>query len=129
MRTTLSLLASVLFIGAAHSESASSMPGMGHHYHHDATEQLTEDKPSEALTEYRVALKLSPNRLNGLLSAGEAAEMAKQPAEARSFNLAAAQQSSGGAHRQAARGGACGYEISAFRGGKFVPTVISGLVS
>src|ERR1700733_15170863 len=46
---------------------------------------LLENKPEEALTEYRVALKLSPNRLNGLLSAGEAAEQAKKPEEARAF--------------------------------------------
>ncbi len=53
---------------------------------------LLQHKPEEALTEYRMALKLSPNRLNGLLSAGEAAEQAKQPEEARAFYNAAAQQ-------------------------------------
>jgi tetratricopeptide (TPR) repeat protein len=31
-------------------------------------------KPKEALAEYEVALKLSPNRLNGLYNAGRAAE-------------------------------------------------------
>jgi tetratricopeptide (TPR) repeat protein len=31
-------------------------------------------QPQQALAEYRIALKLSPNRLNGLLSAGAAAE-------------------------------------------------------
>jgi tetratricopeptide (TPR) repeat protein len=61
---------------------------------------LLEDKPAEALAEYRVALKLSPNRLNGLLSAGEAAEQAKRPDEARGFYSAAAKQTSGGAHTQ-----------------------------
>ena len=61
---------------------------------------LLEDKPAEALTEYRVALKLSPNRLNGLLSAGEAAEQAKRPDEARGFYSAAAKQTNGGAHTQ-----------------------------
>jgi tetratricopeptide (TPR) repeat protein len=61
---------------------------------------LMENKPTEALTEYRVALKLSPNRLNGLLSAGEAAEEAKQPEEARSFYRAAAKQTGSGAHTQ-----------------------------
>jgi tetratricopeptide (TPR) repeat protein len=61
---------------------------------------LLEDKPAEALTEYRVALKLSPNRLNGLLSAGEAAEQARQPGEARGFYSAAAKQTNGGAHTQ-----------------------------
>jgi len=33
-------------------------------------------RPKDALAEYKVALTLSPNRLNGLLSAGEAAEAA-----------------------------------------------------
>ena len=61
---------------------------------------LLEDKPTEALAEYRVALKLSPNRLNGLLSAGEAAEQARQPGEARGFYSAAAKQTNGGAHTQ-----------------------------
>jgi tetratricopeptide (TPR) repeat protein len=61
---------------------------------------VLEDKPAEALTEYRVALKLSPNRLNGLLSAGEAAEQAKRPDEARGFYSAAAKQTNGGAHTQ-----------------------------
>ena len=51
---------------------------------------LLEDKPAEALTEYRVALKLSPNRLNGLLSAGEAAEQAHRPDDARGFYSVAA---------------------------------------
>jgi tetratricopeptide (TPR) repeat protein len=61
---------------------------------------LLEDKPTEALTEYRVALKLSPNRLNGLLSAGEAAEQAKRPEEARALYSAAAKQTDAGAHTQ-----------------------------
>src|SRR3984957_19384191 len=61
---------------------------------------LLEDKPTDALTEYRVALKLSPNRLNGLLSAGEAAEQAKRPEEARAFYSAAAKQTDAGAHTQ-----------------------------
>jgi tetratricopeptide (TPR) repeat protein len=61
---------------------------------------LLENKPTEALTEYRVALKLSPNRLNGLLSAGEAAEQAKRPDEARGFYSVAAKQTDAGAHTQ-----------------------------
>ncbi len=61
---------------------------------------LLENKPEEALTEYRVALKLSPNRLNGLLSAGEAAERAKRPDEARAFYSVAAKQTDAGAHTQ-----------------------------
>jgi tetratricopeptide (TPR) repeat protein len=61
---------------------------------------MLEDKPAEALKEYQVALKLSPNRLNGLLSAGEAAEQAKRPNEADAFYKAAAQQTDLGAHSQ-----------------------------
>jgi tetratricopeptide (TPR) repeat protein len=61
---------------------------------------LLQHKPEEALTEYRTALKLSPNRLNGLLSAGEAATQANKPDEARSFYKAAAQQTDSGAHSQ-----------------------------
>jgi hypothetical protein len=61
---------------------------------------LMEHEPEKALVEYRVSLKLSPNRLNGLLSAGQAAEMAKQPDAARQYYLAAAQQTGGGAHSQ-----------------------------
>jgi Tfp pilus assembly protein PilF len=51
-----------------------------------------EHKPAEALAEYKVALKLSPNRLNGLLSAGEAAAQAGMKDEARGFYKAAAEQ-------------------------------------
>jgi tetratricopeptide (TPR) repeat protein len=61
---------------------------------------LLENRADEALTEYRMALKLSPNRLNGLLSAGNAAEQAKRPEEARSFYDAAARQTNSGAHSQ-----------------------------
>jgi tetratricopeptide (TPR) repeat protein len=61
---------------------------------------VLEGKPAEALTEYRVALKLSPNRLNGLLSAGEAAEQAHRPDDARGFYSAAAKQTDAGAHTQ-----------------------------
>ncbi len=56
---------------------------------------LLEHQPAAALAEYRTALKLSRNRLNGLLSAGQAAEMAKQPDEAKSFFEAAARQTAG----------------------------------
>jgi hypothetical protein len=45
-------------------------------------------------------LKLSPNRLNGLLSAGQAAEQAKKPQEAVAFYKAAARQTANGAHSQ-----------------------------
>ena len=61
---------------------------------------LLDHRPAEALTEYRVALKLSPNRLNGLLSAGEAAEQAHQPDAARSFYALAAAQTNSGANTQ-----------------------------
>jgi tetratricopeptide (TPR) repeat protein len=61
---------------------------------------LMQHKPVEALAEYRVALKLSPNRLNGLLSAGMAAEQAGLPDEARAFYKAAAQQTDFAAHSQ-----------------------------
>ena len=53
---------------------------------------MLEKKPEEALVEYKMALKLSPNRLNGLLSAGMAAEEDRKPEEARAFYTAAARQ-------------------------------------
>lgn len=53
---------------------------------------LMEGKPEAALAEYRVALKLSPNRLNGLLGAGAAAEAAGEPDVAKGFYRAAAKQ-------------------------------------
>ncbi len=53
---------------------------------------MLEGKPGEALAEYRVALKLSPNRLNGLLSAGMAAEAVGRPGEALGYDRAAAAQ-------------------------------------
>ena len=59
---------------------------------------LLEHQPAEALAEYRVALKLSPNRLNGLLSAGNAAEQAGLTDQARAFYGAAARQTSSGAN-------------------------------
>jgi tetratricopeptide (TPR) repeat protein len=59
---------------------------------------LMEGKPEEALAEYRVALRLSPNRLNGLLSAGAAAEQAKLPDQARGYYRTATQQTDNGAH-------------------------------
>jgi tetratricopeptide (TPR) repeat protein len=59
---------------------------------------LLQHHPEQALVEYRVALELSPNRLNGLLSAGQAAEQAKQPTEAQSFYAAAARQTDSATH-------------------------------
>jgi hypothetical protein len=61
---------------------------------------LLEHKPVEALTEYRVALKESPNRLNGMLSAGDAAEQAGLSEEARAFYKAAARQTDFGKNSQ-----------------------------
>lgn len=58
---------------------------------------LAEHKPDEALVEYRTALKLSPNRLNGLLSAGNAAEQAHHLDEARAYYKAAARQTNNSA--------------------------------
>ena len=46
-------------------------------------------KPEAALAEYKVALKLSPNRLNGLLSAGAAAEAVGDNADAKMYYAAA----------------------------------------
>ena len=43
--------------------------------------QLEFGHPQQALTEYEVALKLSPNRLNGLYNAGRAAEAAGDQCE------------------------------------------------
>jgi tetratricopeptide (TPR) repeat protein len=57
---------------------------------------LLEHQPAEALAEYRVALKLSPNRLNGLLSAGNAAEQAGLSDQARALYWAAVRQTNSG---------------------------------
>jgi hypothetical protein len=46
---------------------------------------LIDDRPAEALAQYRIALKLSPNRFNGLYHAGRAAEAVGKPADARTF--------------------------------------------
>jgi tetratricopeptide (TPR) repeat protein len=54
-------------------------------------------RPKEALAEYRVALELSPNRLNGLLGAGEAAEAAGDVADAKGFYEQAARNTGDGA--------------------------------
>ncbi len=42
-------------------------------------------RPQEALAEYKTALKLSPNRLNGLIAAGQAAQAADNIPEASTF--------------------------------------------
>jgi tetratricopeptide (TPR) repeat protein len=61
---------------------------------------MMQKKPEAALAEYRVALKLSPNRLNGLLSAGAAAEAAGQPEVAKGYYKAAAAQTHNAAASQ-----------------------------
>jgi tetratricopeptide (TPR) repeat protein len=43
------------------------------------------NRPAEALAEYRVALKFSPNRFNGLYNAGRAAEAAGDSAQASAY--------------------------------------------
>jgi len=54
-------------------------------------------KQQDALAEYKVALKLSPNRLNGLLGAGEAAEAVGDVAKAKGFYEQAARNTGNGA--------------------------------
>jgi hypothetical protein len=63
---------------------------------------MMQNKPEQALVEYKIALKHSPNRLNGLLSAGVAAEDAKKPEEERAFYTTAAQQTNFGKTSQRA---------------------------
>jgi len=46
---------------------------------------LIDQRPEEALKQYRTALQLSPNRFNALYHAGRAAEAANKPAEALTF--------------------------------------------
>ncbi len=48
---------------------------------------LDSGRPREALAEYQQAMKLSPNRFNGLFNAGKAAEAAGEPAQARSYYM------------------------------------------
>jgi tetratricopeptide (TPR) repeat protein len=52
-------------------------------------------RPVEALVEYRQALKLSPNRFNGLFGAGMAAETAGDPAAARGYYTALLESTEG----------------------------------
>ncbi len=54
-------------------------------------------KPKEALAEYAVALKLSPNRLNGLFNAGRAAEAAGEKGKAEFYYAALLKSTDGGA--------------------------------
>ena len=60
-------------------------------------------RPKEALAEYKVALTLSPNRLNGLLSAGQAAEASGQKDEAAIYYAAAARNTNNAADSKRAQ--------------------------
>lgn len=57
---------------------------------------MMEHKPQAALTEYRMALKLSPNRLNGLLGAGRAAKENGLRDDASAFYATAARNTHNG---------------------------------
>jgi tetratricopeptide (TPR) repeat protein len=59
---------------------------------------LSLGRPEQALAEYKVALKLSPNRLNGLLGAGAAAEAAGAQADARLYYEQVARNTENGTH-------------------------------
>jgi tetratricopeptide (TPR) repeat protein len=54
-------------------------------------------QPQQALAEYEVALKLSPNRFNGLYNAGRAAEAAGDKAKAQQFYAALLKSTDNGA--------------------------------
>ena len=58
---------------------------------------LSLGKPQEALVEYEVALRLSPNRLNGLYGAGRAAEDLGEKAAAERYYAALLKSADGGA--------------------------------
>ena len=55
-------------------------------------------RPKEALVEYKVALTLSPNRLNGLYGAGRAAEALGMKKEADGYYAAMLKNTDDGAH-------------------------------
>ena len=55
-------------------------------------------RPKEALVEYKVALTLSPNRLNGLYGAGRAAEALGMKKEAGEYYAAMLKNTGDGAH-------------------------------
>ncbi len=55
-------------------------------------------QPRQALAEYEVALKLSPNRFNGHYHAGVAAEASGEPARAQQFYAALLKSTGNGAH-------------------------------
>ena len=58
---------------------------------------LETKRPKEALAEYALALKLSPNRFNGLYDAGQAAEAAGDRTEARRYYTLLLESTGGGA--------------------------------
>jgi tetratricopeptide (TPR) repeat protein len=59
---------------------------------------LEANRPKEALAEYQQALKLSPNRFNGLYNAGRAAEATGDSATARRYFAALLASTEDGAH-------------------------------
>jgi tetratricopeptide (TPR) repeat protein len=58
---------------------------------------LSLGRPKEALAEYEVALRLSPNRLNGLYGAGRAAEDSGEKAKAGRYYAGLLKSTDGGA--------------------------------
>jgi tetratricopeptide (TPR) repeat protein len=61
---------------------------------------LESGQPRAALAEYEAALKLSPNRFNGLFNAGMAAEAAGDKVKARSHYTALLESTGNGAHSE-----------------------------
>jgi hypothetical protein len=59
---------------------------------------LDSGRPKEALVEYQGALKLSPNRFNGLYGAGRAAEASGDHLSALTFYRALMKATDNGAH-------------------------------
>jgi tetratricopeptide (TPR) repeat protein len=59
---------------------------------------LIDNRPAEALEQYRIALRLSPDRFNGLYHAGRAAEAVGKPAEAVGFYKRLLKVTKDGAH-------------------------------
>lgn len=61
---------------------------------------MADQRPAEALEQYRTALKLSPNRFNGLYNAGRAAEAAGKPEEAAMYYRQLMKVTNDGAYTQ-----------------------------
>jgi len=59
---------------------------------------MIDNRPADALVQYRTALKLSPNRFNGLFNAGRAAEASGQPDEAAGYYKQLLKVTKDGAH-------------------------------